>query len=162
MGLLDRLLSRKSGERARDAAGYQPADPETLELIWEQLRGCPICGAEFSGHCYALVATTILSAGNRRGIERFLHAVEQKLPGKLLPFHDWDAGGENAEAYTLRCIDGNVVIVVAHTAAAAPHFKNVIRCDSLGAERSRGIEAIVASERWVSVESRLHGRNPRD
>ncbi len=157
MGILDRLLGKKSGEGAGGAAGYQAADPGTLELIWQQLRGCPICGAEFGGHRYALVATTVLSARNRRRIERFLLAVEQKLPGELVPFRDWDAGGENAEAYALRCPDGNIAIAVAHTAAAAPHFKNVIRCDSLGAERSRELEAIVAGERWVEVASRLRG-----
>jgi hypothetical protein len=162
VGLLDRLLGRKSGRSTESAAGYQPADPETLELVWEGLRGCPICGAEFGGHHFALVGTTILSAGNRRRIEKFLLAVERKLPGELTPFHDWDAGGENAEAYAVRCIDGNIAIAVAHTAAAAPHFKNVIRCDSLGAERSRELETIVAGERWVTVESRLPDRNLRD
>jgi hypothetical protein len=156
VGILDRLLGRKSGASAAGTTGYRPADPGTLELVWERLGGCPICGAEFAGHRYALVATTILSAGNRRRIEKFLLAVEQKRPGELAPFQDWDAGGENAEAYALRCIDGNIAIAVAHTAAAAPHFKNVIRCDSLGAERSRELEAMVAGERWVAVESRSH------
>ena len=146
MGLLDRLLGRKSSAGA--ASGYQPADAEMLELVWQQLRVCPICGGEFAGHRYTLLATTVLDARNRRNIERFLAAVEQRTPAALDGFHEWDAAGENAEAYALRCPDGNIAIAVAHTAAEAPHFKNVIRCDSLGGERSRQLDARVSGDRW--------------
>ena len=147
MGLLDRVFGRKSGT----GTGYQPADAEMLELVWRQLRVCPVCGEDFAGHRYTLLATTVLAARNRRIIERFLAAVEQRTPSELDQYHDWDAAGENAEAYAVRCPDGNIAIAVAHSAAAPPHFKNVIRCDSLGAERSRELDARVSGERWGTL-----------
>jgi hypothetical protein len=149
VGFLDRLIGRKSD--AGVEAGYQPADAEMLELVWQQLRVCPICGEEFAGHRYTLLATTVLAARNRRKIERFLAAVEQRTPADLDGFHDWDAAGENAEAYALRCPDGNMAIAVVHSAAEPPHFKNVIRCDSLGSERSRELDARVSGERWGAL-----------
>lgn len=149
MGLLDRLFARKSD--ADVEARYRPADAEMLELVWRQLRVCPVCGKEFAGHRYTLLATTVLAARNRRKIERFLAAVEQRTPAGLDGLHDWDAAGENAEAYALRCPNGNIAIAVVHSAAASPHFKNVIRCDSLGGERSRELDARVSGERWGTL-----------
>ena len=149
VGLMERFFGRKS--RAGAEAGYQPADAEMLELVWQQLRVCPICGEEFAGHRYTLLATTALAARNRRNIEQFLAAVGQRTPAGLDGFHDWDPSGENAEAYALRCPDGNIAIAVAHSTAAPPHFKNVIRCDSLGPERSRELDAKVSGERWGTL-----------
>lgn len=148
---MDKLFGRKTGQGAGATAGYQPENPEMLKLVWQGMRGCPVCGNAVEGHRYALVATTALAPRRRRAIERFLHAVEEKNPRNLLPFHDWDISGENAEAYALRCPDGNIALAVAHTGPAPPHFKNVIRCDSLGAERSRELETILPADRWAMV-----------
>lgn len=125
--------------------------PETLSRIWKRLRVCPVCGEDFHGHAYALLATTTLASRHRCRIERFLATVEGRSPRDLAAFHDWDAHGENAEAYALRCPDGNVAIAVADTEAAPPHFKNVIRCDSLGTEGSREAESIVAAGDWKTL-----------
>jgi hypothetical protein len=154
VGFFGRLLGRKSDNDAGGTAGYQPVNPDMLKLAWQQMRGCPVCGRELVGHRYALVATTALLSRRRRKIDRFLRAVDRKNPRDLEPFQDWDARGENAEAYALCCPDGNIALAVAHTGAAPPHFKNVIRCDSLGPERSREFEAAVPADRWAIIADR--------
>lgn len=151
MGLIDRILGRKTELNSNSSEGYRPTNPEVLTLAWKRLRVCPVCGEDFPGHQYALLATMALAPRNRRHIEQFLKAVERREPADIALFHDWDEQGENAEAYALRCPDGNVAVAVAHTAAEAPHFKNVIRCDSLGPERSRRAEDMVSNEQWATI-----------
>jgi hypothetical protein len=151
VGLLDRILGRKAKGDSATGDGYAPGSRETLSLTWERLRVCPVCGEDFEGHRHALLATVPLTSRNRKRIERFLKAVEAREPRELAAFHDWDGHRENAEAYALRCPDGNIAVAVVHTAAEAPHFKNVIRCDSLGAERSREAESVVAAGDWKTL-----------
>ncbi len=145
MRLIQRMPGTKRGE------GYAPGNLVALSLAWERLRVCPVCGEDFRGHQHALLATMALAPRNRRRIERFLKAVERRDPADIAAFHDWDGRGENAEAYALRCPDGNVAIAVVHTAADAPHFKNVIRCDSLGTARSQQVDDIVPGEKWATI-----------
>lgn len=151
VALIERIFGRKTSKGSPAGDGYAAGSPEAIGRACARLRVCPVCGEDFRGHQYALLATTALASHNRRRIERFLKAVEGREPGELVAFHDWDAHGENAEAYALRCPDGNIAVAVAHTAVEAPHFKNVIRCDSLGPERSRQVENIVPGERWATI-----------
>jgi hypothetical protein len=151
LGLLDRIFGGRARGAGAQGDGYLAGNSETLSLVWERLRVCPVCGEDFLGHRYALLATTPLASRNRRRIERFLAAAEQRVPRDLAAFHDWNPHGENAEAYAVRCPDGNMAIAVADTEAAPPHFKNVIRCDSLGAERSREVESIFAGGDWKTL-----------
>jgi hypothetical protein len=151
VGLIERIFGGKASEGSAAVDGYAPGRPEAIGRAWASLRVCPVCGEDFRGHAYALLATTALASRNRRRIDRFLKAVERRVPGELVAFCDWDAHGENAEAYALRCPDGNIAIAVVHTAVEPPHFKNVIRCDSLGVERSRQVKHIVPDERWATI-----------
>lgn len=151
VGLLERIFGAKTRTGPAAGNGYAAGRPEAIGRACARLRVCPVCGKDLRGHQYALLATTAFASRNRRRIERFLKAIEEREPGELVAFHDWDSHGENAEAYALRCPDGNIAVALLHTAVEPPHFKNVIRCDSLGPERSRQVEHIVTGERWATI-----------
>lgn len=151
MGLIDALRGRKPGKLGENESGYAPASEAVLERLWRRLESCPICGGDFAGHRFQLVATTILGPRNRRRIEKCMEAVERRAPGELVVFREWNGRGENAELYALRCIDGNIALAVVHSAATTPAFRNVLRCDSLGSTSSRELEGMMAEAGWREI-----------
>ena len=132
--------------------GLQPGDVTTIEQMCRELGACPVCGNNFDGHAWTPFATIVLAGKNSRRITKFFEALDEQRWKDLREFHEWDAGGDNAEAIAIRCATGDLAMAFVHSSVNQQSFKRVERCKCAGGESAREVAALIDAASWQPLE----------
>ena len=120
----------------------------TADDLRQVLKHCPICAKDFLNHFYALFATTVFAESNKNHVRLFFEALDGHKWMEAAQFQDWEALGDNMEAYALKCTNEQIALIVLNSPYELYERDSVTRLEVLNGDLANGLISFIDADRW--------------